>query len=886
MIQAVHKILHHFADQKEVDIISQSGLFDADWYTSQYSWIDFTKIDPILHFTKEGVKLGFNPNSLFITRYYLQENPDVHNSGINPLVHYIRYGENEGRKPNWFFDPLYYRKQHNGSFSGNALKYFQVDGWSGQSDPSPIFDVAWYKTQAEPNNFRDPLSHYLFEGCLDGLGRTPSSHEDLRYSVEVARISGWILRSQLIDLEGNFLVDAGRFVIENLINKRVNRSITTSPLVSIIIPVYGQIDYAILAIQSLLWDVSQTPFEIIVIDDKSPDQECSEILNLIQSIKYVRNQNNLGFLNSCNEATQYCNGDIFIFLNSDTRVLPGWLDCMISTFSLRNNIGVVGSLLINEDLTIQESGGVLWNDGTAWNYGRNADLLDPRFNYAREADYVSGASLAIKSSLWRSLSGFDIVFTPAYYEDTDLCMRSKEAGYAVWVQPQAQVIHYEGATNGRSLESGIKKYQRINRDIFFKRWKNTLNKFAQNGINVEHEANRNRRPYILFIDALTPRPDEDSGSYMTVAIMNIFSQLGFDCIFIPMHDRRHRGKATKALESRGIQVVTAPTFSHDEQLLPFFKAAQCIFVFRAPVLTGIIDLIEANCSNIPLIFHTVDLHHIRERRQAEVLQNGSLFLKAFQSKFDEINFTLRADVTIVHTDVEKDILCKEISINKPERIIVFPYIKNVEKIIDTELNKKKSICFLGGFQHTPNVDAVEFLVNEIWPIIQDNIPDDFILEIFGSHPTTKVSALAGGRVYVRGYAESLAQVFSQCRVFVSPLRYGAGIKGKIVQALSFGVPNVATSIAAEGMQLKHDETALISDDPIAFASSVSTLVQDDELWQKISRQSIEFVERNYSVNKAKDICLEIIEQAASHNYFKRVRQIIAKEEDIFQKNGF
>ena len=189
-------------------------------------------------------------------------------------------------------------------------------------------------------------------------------------------------------------------------------------------------------------------------------------LRQIPGIVYLRNETNCGFIASCNRGAQRARGKYLVFLNNDTLVRDGWLRALIDTFSEDPNAGIAGSKLIYPDGRLQEAGGIIWQDASGWNYGKFDDPTKPEYNYLREVDYCSAAALMIPKALFWSVEGFDSRYSPAYYEDTDLAFKVRQAGYKVLYQPLSEVIHYEGATGGTDLSTGTKQHQDINRSTF------------------------------------------------------------------------------------------------------------------------------------------------------------------------------------------------------------------------------------------------------------------------------------------------------------------------------------------------------------------------------------------------------------------------------------
>ena len=221
--------------------------------------------------------------------------------------------------------------------------------------------------------------------------------------------------------------------------------------VSIIIPIYGQLPATLNCLDSLAKHETRYSVEAaIVADDASPEAAETGLLEEIPWVRYIRRPQNGGFIANCNDAAAIARGRFLVFLNNDTRVTPGWLDEMIGSFAIYPKAGLVGSKLINADGSLQEAGGIFGRSGKAWNYGRNANPNDPRYCFARRADYCSGASIGVSATVWAEAGGFDTGYAPAYCEDTDLAFRLRQIGYEVWYQPLARVIPTRARRTGET----------------------------------------------------------------------------------------------------------------------------------------------------------------------------------------------------------------------------------------------------------------------------------------------------------------------------------------------------------------------------------------------------------------------------------------------------
>jgi GT2 family glycosyltransferase len=254
---------------------------------------------------------------------------------------------------------------------------------------------------------------------------------------------------------------------------RLDFDIQVNPLVSIIIPVHDHWEYTYSCLYSILRNTSEIAYELIVADDCSVD-ETRNILDRVSGIRVVRSGENLGFLRSCNRAAREAAGKYLLFLNNDTNVQPRWLNGLASLLEGDSSVGLGGSKLVYPDGRLQDAGGIVWNEGSCWIYGRWDDPNKQKYNRIIEADYVSGACMIIRKELWEEIGGFDERYSPAYYEDTDLAFEVRKRGYKVVYQPESVVVHFEGVSCGRDNRKGIKSFQEINREKFLRKWETVL----------------------------------------------------------------------------------------------------------------------------------------------------------------------------------------------------------------------------------------------------------------------------------------------------------------------------------------------------------------------------------------------------------------------------
>ena len=621
-----------------------------------------------------------------------------------------------------------------------------------------------------------------------------------------------------------------------------------APEISIVIPVFNHAEYTLACLACIARWGSSFSFETIVVDDGSSDAT-AEILQRLTWVKVLRASGNQGFLQSCNDGLRAARGRYIVFLNNDTRVENGWLDELRWTFDRRKDAGLVGSKLVFPDGRLQEAGGVITSDGSCLNFGRTSDPDRPEFNYLREVDYVSGASIMLPAALLRELGGFDPYYTPAYYEDTDLAMRVRQAGRSVLYQPLSVVVHYEGITSGTDLNTGVKAHQVTNRERFLERWRGVL--ASDHARRVLPEPRRR----LLIVDATIPTPDRDAGSSAILEVVMAAQADGYQVTFVPENLEGTPHYET-ALKRRGVELFIRPYCrSVESHLAEFGSRYDAVLVHRVTVAWPILRFIRKYAPGARFLFMPADLHHLREERRGGLEADGRVAQNAGRIKAREIAVVSGADCTLVHSTFERDYLR---SLVPGKSVEVLGWVQRRGPMGRLSFDERADLMFIGSFGHPPNADAVEFFLRDVWPKVAAALPEARFL-VVGSDPPAAWRTLGAERVEILGHVHDLNPHLQRIRLTVAPLRYGAGVKGKIAVSLGSGVPVVTTSIGAEGMGLTDGENVVVAENADAFAEKVIALYSDGDLWRRLSAQGLAFVDEHFAEAKAGEVVRRALE---------------------------
>lgn len=628
---------------------------------------------------------------------------------------------------------------------------------------------------------------------------------------------------------------------------RIRIPSSTDPEVSIVVVVWNRAELTLQCLRSIAC-LDDVRFELIVIDNGSTDQT-PELFSKVDGVSYFRNGENRFFSPAVNQGARHARGAFLLLLNNDAILMPGAVRALLdvaasSDDASSDDVGAVGGRIILLDGTLQEAGNIVWRDGSCRGYGRGDSPSKGEYMFRRNVDYCSGALLLTPRHLFERLGGLDEVFKPAYYEETDYCMRVREAGFRVVYEPRAVVFHYEF---GSSSPEGAVDLQLRNRATFVERHRDRLKSHADPaGGNVldARSSDRNVRR-VLYIDDRVPHRHLGSGFPRANAIVRRLSEWGFAVTFYPVAVTWEEWDKIYASLPRDVEVILD---SGEPGLGRFLESRRgyydILFVSRPhnmQKLRKVVDSDPGLIDGIELVYDAEAVFAVRE------VQRMALTGRAASGDLEK--------KTKAEADLAR-IASRVVSVSESEAEVFRQFGMGSVEVLGhihektptpRPFEKRQGYLFVGAIHDaaSPNGDSVTWFVREILPLVREDDPEAAIT-IIGVVSSDEILALESSSVRVLGAVDDLVEYYDSARVFVAPTRFSAGIPHKITEAAAHGIPVVATGTLAHQLGWSDGQELLTADTPGEFARRCIALYSNRDLWESLRTKALERVVREHS----------------------------------------
>ena len=623
----------------------------------------------------------------------------------------------------------------------------------------------------------------------------------------------------------------------------------SDPLVTIILVLYNRAELTLSCLHSILHN-SFKSLEVIIVDNNSSDRT-KELLNKVQGVKFIFNDTNRHFLLAANQASKVAQGEYLLFLNNDAQILGDSINQAVKTINEQPDMGAVGGKIILPDGTLQEAGSIIWQDGSCLGYGRGDNPELPQYMFKREVDYCSGAFLLTPRHLFKELGYFDDIYQPAYYEETDYCVKLHKAGKKIIYDPQVAILHYEFASSDNNEEAI--DLQQKNQKTFIDQHRIWLHsQYTPDLDNILNASVRKgEEPRILFIDDRIPHPYLGSGYTRSSKMLQIIHNLECLITFFPTDlSYQENWQDTYQDIPRTIEIAKDWGLQKLEDFLrsrPNFY--DLVFVSRPHNMKHLnYILAKENILNDTKIIYDAEALYCMREFALHRLRGKPLSKEEQQVKIkEELQIAANSDLIISVSAAEQQ---KFLDHGYSAVEILGHSLKTVPT--PNSFAKRQSILFVGAIYEieSPNADSILWFSRKIFPLIQEELGAEINFLVVGNNTVTelnkKIAKLNNPGIKMLGRVDNLLQIYNRSRLFIAPTRFAAGIPHKIHEAAAYGLPVVTTPAIADQLQWQNEQELLTAKKPEEFAKQCIRLYREEELWYKLRDNALKQVETQCS----------------------------------------
>ncbi|WP_371364161.1 hypothetical protein SRRS_50010 [Sporomusa rhizae] len=628
--------------------------------------------------------------------------------------------------------------------------------------------------------------------------------------------------------------------------QQLNFNTPVSPKITILLVLWNQAELTLACLEALQRQ-EYGDFEVLLVDNASSDAT-TQLLSLINGVHIITNKENMGFLKAVNQVIDQAHGQYLLLLNNDAIVRPGSIQQAIARIESSPAIGAVGGRIILPDGLLQEAGSIIWQDGTCLGYQRGELPDTNEAMFVRDVDYCTGAFLLTPTELFRQMGGFDIRYAPAYYEETDYCVRLWKRGLRVVYDPAVIVDHFEYGSAAVS-EHALHK-MRVNRFKFLSTHYDflpTRHNYAAKNI-LYARMNNNYKGRVLFIDDRVPLRNLGAGYPRARSILQTISANGWFITFYPFYEPNLVDDWQDIYEviPDTIEVMRGYGANKLEQFLTERAGYyDVLFISRPPNMLRVKELHDRRpdlFAGLKIIYDAEaiwsirDIHNLKiqgkllsEKEAARRINNEVALAKISDTVLAVSNQEAQYFKNAGHKNVH--VLSHALAANPPSKIF----------------EERKNILFVGQLADdgSPNVDSVMWFTNQVLPLINAGGQDRIKLYVIGKNGAIALNKINSPDVVLLGTVDDLTEWYNNCRIFIAPTRFAAGIPLKVLEACAHGIPTVLTTVLEKQLNWRHEQEILVGDTAAKFAEQCQRLYNDKELWLRIRENSINRIIADY-----------------------------------------
>ena len=620
------------------------------------------------------------------------------------------------------------------------------------------------------------------------------------------------------------------------------------PKISVVVVLYNQAGLSLLCLQALAQSQGAS-FETIVVDNGSSDR-VPQLLGRIHGVRILRPGSNLGFLRAVNLAAEQASGEYLLLLNNDAVVEPETLARAAARLDAEPDAGAVGGPILLWDGRLQEAGSIVWRDGSCQGYGRGDSPDAPAYRFVRDVDYCSGAFLMLRRALFDQLGRFDEAYAPAYYEESDFCVRLWESGHRVVYDPRVRVKHFEFASDVGQGQAML--LQQRNRDRFVAAHAGYLRGRCSraDGGNIIHRARQILRPdamRVLMIDDRVPAPSLGRGYPRAARLAHAVAAQGHAVTYYPLLFADETWADVYAVLPERMEVITQQGVAGLAAFVEQRAGMYDMIIVSRPHNMEVVQQLRRNHAEwfggARIVYDAEALFSAREMAKAAVLGQALSAAGAQALLRDEMALVEGADRIVAVCDAE----AQHFRQSGCDDVVVLGHALQWARVTPA-FEARAGFLFVGAITEDgcPNGDSMLWFAREVWPAIVRELGAQARLDMVGVCESTAVRSLASASIRIHGRVADLGPHYDAARVFVVPTRFAAGMPHKAHEAAARGLPMVATPLIAHQLGWQHE--LLVGDDAAGFAQACVRLHRDGALWTSLRSRLHDAVIRDCSAD--------------------------------------